>query len=85
MQCLPTPPSATHSAGYRIARLASNALRTCGAVAHPFSTPTADTSACDSLYRRVLALETTFDCQVKLSVLGDPGCSVANQLTVVDA
>lgn len=77
----PLPPL---PAGYRAARLAGNGLRTCTAVVHPFNSATPDSAPCDTTDRRVLALETTFDCRVRLSVLGDPGCSVATQLAVVE-
>lgn len=69
-------------AGFRFYRLAGAALGACTDVAHPFNDPA---TGCESLDRRVLAVQTDPTCAVRIYVLGDPACSNAEELAVVDA
>ncbi|KAL4434266.1 hypothetical protein ABPG75_000707 [Micractinium tetrahymenae] len=73
---------APENTGFRFFRLAGDALGTCTDVAHPFNDPS---SGCDSMDRRVLALQTDPTCLVRIYVLGDDKCSHARSLSVVDA
>lgn len=68
-------------AGFRYYRLESDMLSACSDVAHPFNDPT---TGCESLDRRVLAIQTDPTCLVRIYVLGDSQCSNARQLAVMD-
>ena len=68
--------------GYRIVTLPStSALGATCSLDHPFNS---GDNACDSLNSRTIAIETDVTCEVRVFVLGDSKCSVADDLAVMD-
>ena len=67
--------------GYRIVTLPSTSTLEACSLAHPFNT---GDNKCDSLDGRTLAIETDVTCEVRVFVLGDSKCSVADDLAVID-
>ena len=67
--------------GYRIVTLPSTSTLEACSLAHPFNT---GDNKCDSLDGRTLAIETDATCEVRVFVLGDSKCSVADDLAVMD-
>ena len=73
-----TLPVERPSPGYRLLRLSTDGLRTPSCIANPFKQNcTATTSAA------LMAVSVDESCVVRAFILGDKGCSIAEDLAVV--